>query len=194
MVFRSSLTAIGIAVLCNLPIGAIAQTPPARPVTTPAVSAPKAVLQDAEKEQDIRQLISLTGGDKVGQQMLDQMIPQMQKMLPQVPEAFWQEFRKKTKMSELTERLLPIYDKYYSKEDVKGLIQFYQTPLGQRVIATMPDISRESQAVGSAWGQEIAGEIISELKKKEAAQPAPAKPQPQKSPAAKSGKATSHGN
>ncbi|MES2460395.1 MAG: DUF2059 domain-containing protein [Armatimonadota bacterium] len=177
----SSLAMFGIAAFCSSPVFAAIQTPsPSTPSTTPVT---KSVLPDAEKEQDIRQLITLTGGDKMGQQMMDQMIPEMQKILPQIPADFWVAFRKKTKMSELTERLLPVYDKYYSKEDVKGLIQFYRTPLGQKVISTTPGISRDSQAIGSAWGQEIAQDIIRELKEKEAAKPSGAKAKPTKAPA-----------
>ncbi len=173
MIFRSSFTVIGIAAHLALPIQAIAQTPPA---TAPAAApATKTVLADAEKEKDIRQLMALTGSDKMAQQMVDQMIPEMQKAIPQIPAEFWQGFRKKVKMSELMERLVPVYDKYYSKEDVKGLIAFYQTPLGQKMIATAPGISSDSRAIGSAWGQEIAKQVISDIQASQAAKPASSK-------------------
>ncbi len=193
----SSFALLSVAAFCALPLTAFAQITPTAPVVPAPTTAPtplaKPILPDAEKEKDIRQLITLTSGDKMGEQVLDQMIPEMQKMIPQVPPTFWQEFRKKTKMSELIDRLLPIYDKYYSKEDVKGLIQFYQTPLGQKIISVIPAISRESNMVGSAWGQEKAQEVISELQAKEAAgpKPAPAKPKPAKTPAARPKRAAS---
>lgn len=184
MISRGSLAVFGVSVLLGCPAIAIAQTTPPAVVTAP-VPIPKAILTDAEKEKDIRQLITLTGGDKMGQQMLDQIIPEMQKMAPEVPEDFWLKFRAKFKMSTLVDRLLPVYDKYYSKEDVKGLIQFYQTPLGQRVIATLPGLSHDSQVVGSAWGQEIAQEVIHDIKEREASQ-TPAKTKPAKKAAPKS--------
>ena len=177
---------LSLATLCALPLLAFAQTTPPTPIPAPTPMA-KPILTDAEKEKDIRQLIALTGGDKMGEQMLDQMIPEMQKMIPDAPPAYWVEFRKKTNINALIDQLLPIYDKYYSKEDVKGLIQFYQTPLGQKVISVIPAISRESYVVGSAWGQAKAQEVINELQAKEAAKPKPApdKPKPAKAPPAK---------
>jgi hypothetical protein len=126
----------------------------------------------------------------MAQQMMDQMIPEMQKALPDIPAEFWQGIRKKIKTDGFTERLLPIYDKYYSKEDVKGLVAFYQTSLGQKVVSTTPGISSESQAVGSAWGKEIAQQVIDDLQAREAAKPAAPKTKPGKSakPAAKPAK------
>ena len=180
-----SAALLSVAALCALPSTVFAQVTPSAPVVTAPLTRP--ILSDAEKEKDIRQLITLTGGDKMGEQILDQMIPEMQKMAPGAPLAFWDAFRKKTNINALIDQLLPIYDKYYSKEDVKGLIQFYQTPLGQKVISVIPGITRESYAVGSAWGQAKAQEVIDELQTKEAAKPkpAPAKPKPAKAPAAK---------
>jgi hypothetical protein len=72
------------------------------------------------------------------------------------------------------------------------LIQFYQSPLGQKVIAAAPGISLESQKIGSAWGQKIAEEIFNEAKKTET-QKTKTEKQPAKSPAtAKPTKSASH--
>lgn len=172
----AGFAAVAATMLLIDPSAAVAQAAPVAAKTVqPNATQPDAILPDAEKEKEIRQLIALSGGDKIGTQMMDQMIPAMRKMLPQVPAEFWQEFRRKAKVSQLVDRLLPIYDKYYSREDVKGLIQFYQTPLGQKVIAVAPAVSKESYAVGSAWGEQMAREVIEEYQAREkaAAKPAP---------------------
>lgn len=192
--FSSVLT---IAALCAIPATALAQTTPkAPPVTATAPAAvTKPILQDADKEKDIRQLITLTGGDKMGEQVMDQLMPAMQKMAPDAPPTFWLAFRNKTRASDLVDLIIPIYDKYYSRDDVRGLIQFYQTPLGQKVISAAPDITRESYAVGSAWGEKKAQEVIRDLQAREAAQPAkkaPTAAKPAKAPAAKPHKAVAH--
>ena len=36
--------------------------------------------------------------------------------------------------------LVPIYDKHWTDEDVKGLILFYETPLGQKMITVLPQV------------------------------------------------------
>jgi organic radical activating enzyme len=115
MIFRRSLATLTIACLCTSPVLATQNPTTTTAPTTPA-PVTKTTLVDAEKEKDIRQLISMTGGDKIAQQMIDQMIPEMQKVMTEVPPTFWQDFRKKIDMNELNDRLLPVYDKYYSKE------------------------------------------------------------------------------
>ena len=57
-------------------------------------------------------------------------------------------------------QLVGIYDKHFSNEEIKGLLEFYGSPLGQKVAAEMPKIGREvqqatrnasSQAARLAW-------------------------------------------
>ncbi len=39
---------------------------------------------------------------------------------------------------------LPIYDKYFSMEDVKDLLAFYRTPTGKKWVANTPQINQEA--------------------------------------------------
>ena len=55
----------------------------------------------------------------------------------------------------LLEMLMPVYDKYYTNEDLEGLIAFYGTPLGQKMLKNSPDVMRESQSIGFQWGSKI---------------------------------------
>lgn len=34
--------------------------------------------------------------------------------------------------------MIPIYDKYYTEDDIKQLTDFYQTPIGKKVISSTP--------------------------------------------------------
>lgn len=48
-------------------------------------------------------------------------------------------------ISSITEQVFfPIYDKYFTEQDLKDLIAFYKTPTGQKSIEVMPDVLRES--------------------------------------------------
>ncbi len=38
----------------------------------------------------------------------------------------------------------PIYDKYFTEEDLQALIEFYQTPTGRKTIEFMPQLFQES--------------------------------------------------
>jgi hypothetical protein len=64
----------------------------------------------------------------------------------------------------LTEQLVAIYDKHYTDEDIKNLLQFYGSPAGQKVAAEMPKIAREIQAASRSTGARAAKETLQALK------------------------------
>ena len=37
-----------------------------------------------------------------------------------------------------------LYDKYYSKDELQNLVDFYKTPTGQKTIQVMPQLTQES--------------------------------------------------
>lgn len=59
--------------------------------------------------------------------------------------------------------LMPVYDKYYTNEDLEGLIAFYGSPLGQKLLKSMPAVLRESQTAGYQWGSKIGEESEREV-------------------------------
>ena len=66
-------------------------------------------------------------------------------------------------MPSLLNALVVTYDKYFSDEDIKGLIQFYQTPLGQKALNNLPKIASESQAAGEKLGSKMGLEAMQEV-------------------------------
>ncbi|NEQ77810.1 MAG: DUF2059 domain-containing protein [Okeania sp. SIO2C9] len=60
----------------------------------------------------------------------------------------------------------PIYDKYFTEEDLQALIEFYQTPTGRKTIELMPQLFQESmQRTAQVLNPKIQGimqEIIAE--------------------------------
>ncbi len=99
----------------------------------------------------------------MAQMMMDRMLLSLKGSSPEVPEAYWTRFREKMKADDLVELLLPIYDRYYTQEDLDGLTAFYESPLGRKVLATLPQVTQESMTVGEAWGRKKAQEVLREL-------------------------------
>ena len=118
---------------------------------------------DPEKEKLIREFLHVTQYDTITLQSVDQMIAGMKAAMPQAPAEFWTTFRAKIHIEDLIQMVLPIYDKYYTKEDLTELLKFYASPLGQKVIAATPGISRESVIAGQAWGAKIGAEAAKEV-------------------------------
>ncbi len=132
-------------------------------------SAAPAVAASEDKEAkmaDIRELVRLTGGGNMGKQFIEQMINSMKSTSPNVPEQFWNDLAAEINVQELEDLNVPIYDKYLSHEDIKGLIAFYQSPLGQRFIGALPQIMQEAYTVGEKWGANVADKVIQRMKEK----------------------------
>src|SRR5260221_6230089 len=54
-------------------------------------------------------------------------------------------YEKKFDVDAVTDQLISVYDKHYTDDEVKGLLQFYGSPLGQKMAAESPKIGREIQ-------------------------------------------------
>lgn len=118
------------------------------------------------KEQDIRKLLVLTGSDKLADQIMDQMMPALDAIGGD--KSFWDEFRAEIDDEELIRMTIPIYDKHLTHEEIKGLIAFYQTPLGARLIEKLPAIMQDSMVAGMKWGEEVAEKAMAKVEARKA--------------------------
>jgi hypothetical protein len=129
---------------------------------------------DPQKVARIRELMELTGAKNLGQELIqagmEQFRSSVQDSQPDNPrakqfvDAFVARFQKHFDSNSLNDRIIPIYDKYLTDDDLKGLIAYYHSPLGQRMLKSLPELTRESQAAGFAMGQKAAQETMDELK------------------------------
>jgi hypothetical protein len=183
MKFRMALIA---AVLCTA-MAAPAQTPPggaqqkpaqqaapsvqpgqaAKPDAT-AAAAPAEKL-DPAKEAAIRHLLDITGESKEGENLIagwtsrvhdgmSRAIPpeQMTKFM----ETFSAKFSASASPTAVTDSMVTIYARHFSMEDIQGIAKFYESPLGQRMVKEMPDVSRESQTAGVQLDQKVVMQVL----------------------------------
>ena len=129
---------------------------------------------DRVKEADIRSLMELVGARDMVQDGADNAIQQSrEKLLATVPNnqkgqafvnAFATSCQKKFDTDQVTEQLVGIYDKHFTDDEIRGLLQFYGSPLGQKVAAEMPKINREIQAAVRSTSGKAAREALAEVK------------------------------
>ena len=137
-------------------------------------SAPSNPNIDRVKEADIRSLMELIGARDAVQDGADNAIEQSrEKLLATVPnndkgqafvKAFAATYQKKFDIDQVTEQLVGIYDKHFTDDEIKALLQFYGSPLGQKVAAEMPKINREIQAAVRSTSGKAAREALAEVK------------------------------
>ena len=129
---------------------------------------------DPAKEADIRSLMELVGARDLVQDGANNAIEQSrEKLLATVPNndkgqafvnAFAASYQKKFDVDQVTDQLVGIYDQHFTEDEIKGLLQFYGSPLGQKVAAEMPKIGRETQAATRAASAKAAKDALAELK------------------------------
>jgi uncharacterized protein len=138
-----------------------------------AQAAPASI--DPAKEADIRSLMELVGARDLAQEAMvrgtEQFRENLVASLPdnergqQFVNAFLSAYQKKFNADDVANTVAITYDKHFTDDDVKGLLQFYGSPLGQKYAAEMPKISAEIQAANRAAGTKIAKEILQDLRK-----------------------------
>lgn len=55
-----------------------------------------------------------------------------------------QKIRERVKVDEIIDRLIPIYDRNFTTDDLNAFIGFYDSPQGHKLIATIPELMKES--------------------------------------------------
>ena len=116
-----------------------------------------------EKVEEIQKTLRLVGMEKMMVQMKTQMFTMFREKIKDVPEEYWKRAETKFDMAELLQLIIPLYDKYYTIEDLKALNAFYESAVGQKVLSTLPQITQESMKIGQAWGEEVAKRVEREV-------------------------------
>lgn len=114
---------------------------------------------------DIEKLLTVTGADKLALQMANMaagsVIDAMQRSSPtNVPDRLVEVVKNVLSTefsaafqpgSEMMEKIIALYAKHFTQDEVRSLVEFYNTPLGQKAIKEMPTLAQEGAAVGQGW-------------------------------------------
>ena len=57
-----------------------------------------------------------------------------------------------------------IYASHFTEPELKQLLTFYQSPLGQKVIAEEPKAADESMAMAGSWADKLSEEVINTMR------------------------------
>ncbi|HZX71026.1 MAG TPA: DUF2059 domain-containing protein [Rhodanobacter sp.] len=124
------------------------------------------VMAAPPSDQQVRQLFEVMHLGKMFGQMNSQMAGIMGQAVPCVPASYWQNFIDASGSEQLLERMVPVYQQHFTAADVTGLLKFYKSPLGQKVITQMPVTMAEGMRIGQQWGRERGEAMIKELQQK----------------------------
>lgn len=126
-----------------------------------------------------RELLTLKRGDVVFQPIIVGVIetvknvflptnPQLGKELNDVALQLRKEYQ--GRQPELLNQVAKVYAEHFSEAELKGLVTFYKSPLGQKMVAEEPAIIDESLRRAQTWGDALSGKVLErfreEMKKK----------------------------
>jgi uncharacterized protein len=130
---------------------------------------------DPAKETDIRSLMELVGARDALQDFAahgaDQLRENLLASIPsndrgqQFVNAFVEGYKAKFNPEDATAELVTIYDRHFTQDEIKGLLQFYGSPLGQKFATEMPKINGEMQSANRTFSMRIAKDVLQELRK-----------------------------
>jgi hypothetical protein len=143
----------------------IGQLATAQTLGQAAAMARKAPAVDPAVRADIEKLMTMTGQAQTGEQMATMFsnaflngFKQSQQVVPPrvieiVREVVSTELVRGLNESGMKDKQIALYAKYFTHAEVKGLITFYESDLGRKTIANMPDLLREGAAIGEEWAK-----------------------------------------
>ena len=76
---------------------------------------------------------------------------------PRIPAVFWDRFMAQARAhrGDLEDMVIVVYDHHFSTAEVRQLLAFYRTPVGQKMLVEQPALFQESMAAGKEWGRRI---------------------------------------
>lgn len=129
---------------------------------------------DPAKRADIQRLLDLVGTKTLMTASMDSMAKTIRPLVTNsLPPGEYREklvdlfFVKFQSLADPTQFLqtsaVPIYDKHFSDEEIRSLIKFYETPLGQKAVSALPQISNELREAGRSWGEQVGHQAMQQV-------------------------------
>lgn len=126
---------------------------------------------------DIEALLDASGAANVGQQLATiisgQILDGLKQSNPNIPdraiavakEVLASEFGDAFGgQGSLKARIVAIYANHFTREDIRGLLAFYQSDVGKKLVGLQPVLVQESAQAGRAWAEQRIPQITDKLK------------------------------
>ena len=126
------------------------------------LSIPATQAQDNEFEKDLALMLELNGSKESYDMVFEQIVGQLKYSMPNVSDENWAKVKADVfdkQIIELNKKLVPIYKKHFTHDEIKGIIAFYQTEVGKKMAQKSAILAQESMAIGQQWGMQLGQSI-----------------------------------
>ena len=123
------------------------------------------VFTNAQSSKDVKiaKLLETMGSTQAMKTSVEYMINYYKQNNPQISSQYWDNSLKHVDYNELVQKLVPVYSKHFTEQEIVDLLNFYNTSTGKKMIDKMPVILQESMEIGRKWGIELAQKIEKEV-------------------------------
>lgn len=120
-------------------------------------------------DKDFEKFLSINGSTETYNIVYEQILTQLKMSKPGVPDSVWSNLKTEVfdnEVNELTKKMVPLYKKHFTHEDVKELINFYESPIGKKLVTKTPLLTQESMQFSQQWSMSLMGNINGWLSEK----------------------------
>ncbi len=121
-----------------------------------------AMAQNHQIEKDIRHLLEVNGSNEQFEMVSQQLVNQFKMQNSGVEDSVWASVKEdviQPAFKELNEKMVPMYKKHFTRDEIKDLIVFYESETGKMLVKTQPLIQQEIMPYSQKWGQQLATDI-----------------------------------
>ena len=108
--------------------------------------------------------MSRTKEAEQAQERILQALTGMKFMMPRVAEKYWERYRELINVDELRNRLVIVYDKHFSSEELNEMLKFYDSPLGKKMSDEAVPILRDSMDIAQELAKRAAQSVAADFK------------------------------
>lgn len=119
-----------------------------------AVQLASAQTNEAFKK-DVIEYVKLSGSAA-------QVTAVLEPIMAQIPEDKRADLKKDidATLPSLYEKIANVMMKYYTHDDVKKMIEFYNSPVGKKIQEVTPKMTKDQMQAGQEWGMQLQGILM----------------------------------
>jgi hypothetical protein len=154
------------ALVLVIGLSALAETTATKPAESKEAASRTTLLTASAGPQhpvtaaQVREILTITNSTDVKRQMMENLLPLMQQMMPYMPDNVVADFQHSLELANFDAVLLRTFQAKLSQQDAAEIIAFYQSPAGKHMLALMPQIQNDWQEAGEALGQKVMLDVM----------------------------------
>lgn len=114
---------------------------------------------DPAKKADIVALFQLDGSEENLKDTTRRMMEAFKVSVPNIPDEVWDELVDEFDFDEIQAEMIPVYDKYFTHEDIKEILAFKNSPVGKKFTSVQVNMVQDIMQIMMKRHAKIANKI-----------------------------------